>query len=259
MTRWESEDDHIDMRARAAVAELDAMQGSTRHLLELAHMQAESGDVLEALTSYRAATLREPQSVAAHVGAALEALEYSLLAPTPDARRLRIGIALDHASSAMALDPAASRAHSALARVLAERSRIARGGTRGAAMHTILESYAHARRAIDLDAGNADAHDFVAARAVDWWGVGRIARAAARVLLGAGDLDATPLAHAVAHANTAVSLDPRCLRYRLTRARALRLVGNLPGAQREVDLIRATHPVRPSEVAAQRTVAVRAG
>jgi hypothetical protein len=77
------------------------------------------------------------------------------------------------------------------------------------------------------------------------------------MLLGAGDLDATPLPHALAHANAAVRLDPRCLRHRLTLARALRAVGNDAAARRELELIRDSHPVRPSEVAVQRAVTAR--
>lgn len=245
------------MRARAALAELDAGQDGAARLIELARMQSDAGDVLDALTSYRAATLREPGNAVAHAGASIEALEYSLLAPNFDAQWLRIGIALDHASRAIALDPSYARAHSALARVLPERSRVSRGSRKGAAMQAILEAYAHARHAVALDPDDADAHEFVAGRAIEWWAVGRIARVAARMMLGARDLDATPLPEALAHAQAAVALEPRCLRHRFTLARALRAVGDVDGAREHVEVIREARPLRPSEVAVQRAVTAR--
>ena len=257
MTRWDSDDPHLDMRARAAAAELEAVQGGAVRLLEMARVKSDAGDVLDALTGYRAAILREPGNAAAHAGAAIEAFEYSLLAPHAEARRLRISIARDHASRAIALDPASARAHSALARVLPEWSRVSRGAGRRAAIQAILEAYAHARHAIALDPGDADAHEFVAARAVEWWSVGSFMRAASRVLLGARELDATPLPEALAHARTAVALDPRCLRHRYTLARAFRAVGNPAGAQEHLDVIIESRPLRPSEVAVQRAVAAR--
>lgn len=244
-----------DDRTHVAATESAAGQGTVARLLELARMQADDGDVLQSLTSYRAAIRHEPTNADAHAGAALEALECSILAPTFQAQSLRIGMAHEHASRAVELDPASARAHSALARVLPERSRVARGDGRGAALPVILEASAHARRALALDPRDADAHDFIAARAVEWRSVGRVMRSAARVLLGARELDATPLVEALAHACTAVAIAPGCLRYRATLVRALRVTGTPEAAREHLDAIRGAHAVRPSEVAVQRAVA----
>lgn len=251
---WEPDDTDRDMRTRTASAEADAVQGSTARLLELARLQSDAGDVLQALLSCRAAVARDPGNAAAHAAAAIEALECSLLAPTFRAQRARIQLAHAHAAQAVALDPASARAHSALARVLPERSRVSRGSGKGAAMEAILQALGHARRALALDPDDADAHDFIAARTVEWRSVGPISRVAARMLLGARELDATPLIHAMAHARTAVSLAPRCLRYRYTLARAFRAIGTPEGAREHLDVIRDAAPVRPSEVAVQRAV-----
>lgn len=255
---WEPEDARRDLRPHAAATPVTAVQGSAMRLLELARTQAESGEVLQALTSYRAAIQREPDNVTAHAGAAIEALECSLLAPTFHAQSLRIGLAHEHARRAVALDPASARAHSALARVLPEHSRVWRGNGRGAAIQAIVEACGHARRAIALDPNDADAHDFVAARAVEWGSVGRMARTAARMMLGARELDATPLVHALAHARAAVSLEPRCLRYRYTLACTYRAIDQPAGAREHLALIREAHPVRPTEIAVQRAVAAAA-
>lgn len=252
---WEPDDTGRDMRTHTAAAEADAVHGSAARLLELARMQAEAGDALQALLSCRAAVARQPADAGAHAAAAIEALECSLLAPTFRAQQARIELAYAHAVRAVALDPSSARAHSALARVLPERSRVSRGTGKGAAMEAILESLAHARRAIALDPDVADAHDVVAARTVEWRSVGRVARVAARMLLGARELDATPMIHALSHAQTAVSLEPRCLRYRYTLARAFHAIGTPASAREHLEVIRDACPVRPSEVAVQRAVA----
>ena len=255
---WEREHADRDMHARTAAAEVDAGQGGAARLLELARLHAGAGEVLQALTSYRAAIAREPANASAHAGAAIEALECSLLAPTFDAQWLRIGLAYEHVRRAVALDAESARAHSALARVLPEQSRVSRGNGKGAAIQAIVEACGHARRALALDPVHADAHDFVAARAIEWGSVGRIARTAARMLLGAGALDATPPAHALAHARTAVALAPGCLRYRYTLACALHAFGDPADAREHLDLIRDAAPVRPTEIAVQRAVAAAA-
>lgn len=259
MVRRDAEDIQIETLMRAAADGIGGEHVGAARLLELGRAQAEAGDVLAALTSYRAAAVRDPQSIIALAATAIEALEYSLEPATPAVRKLRLDIALEHASRAIALDPRAARAHSALARVLPERSRAERGGGRGAAMQAILEGFAHARLAVDIDPSDTDALEFVAARVLEWRAVGRVARMAARALLGAGELDATSLEQAARIARRAVSLRPECLRYRLTLARALQATGDERGAREQLDFIMDACPARPSEFAAQQAAARMVG
>ena len=259
MARRDAEEAQLETLTRAAaesVGELldgDGRAGTAR-LLDLARAQSAAGDALGALTSYRAVAMRDPRSVVAHAGAAREALEYAMEPASPESRQLRIDIALEYASRAIAIDPQSALAHSALARVLPERSRADRGGRRGAAMQAILEGFAHARRAIELDPDDADALDFVAARVAEWRHVGGMARMAARALLGAGELDATTVPQAAEFARRAVALDPECLRYRLTLSRLLALLGDDRGAQEQFQIIRDAAPARPSEIVVQESV-----
>jgi len=251
LTRRDQEEAKLDAFTRIAAAEFAAEGTSIDRLLEQARIRSCTGDVLGALTGYRAAVLRDPTSVVARVGMALELLEYSLVAPTSELRLLRLDSAFEQATSALAIDPRAARAHSALARIVAERSRAGRREGRGAAMQAIAEALAHARRAVDLDPNDADALEFIAARAIEWQRVGRVARAVARLLPGASEVDALSPREILPYASRAVSLQRESLLHRLTLARAQRLAGDRGAARAQLDVILRAEPVRPSDVAAQ--------